>query len=87
MDIEVFKWFVFELLSFFSFIIENDKTMNAFIENCQFYQYPYSQWHRSVSTFMNFGQVSFLCYIVLHSIYVYPCFTPLCSPELCPVHR
>lgn len=25
---------------------------------------------------MNFGQVSFLCYIVLHSIYVYPCFTP-----------
>lgn len=56
--------------------------MNAFIENCQFYQYPYSQWHRSVSTFMNFGQVSFLCYIVLHCIYTHvlpPCVAPSCA--------
>lgn len=35
---------------------------------------------------MNFGKVYRSC-IVSIALYLYPRFTPLCSLELCPVHR
>lgn len=55
--------------------------MNAFIENCQFYQYPYSQWHRSVSTFELWS--SFISVLYCFALYLYPCFTPPCVAPSC----